>query len=70
MNEDIVRNLTLKVDPRLADALVAHAKGERVLPKPDEVVLAPAAVAEDEEAEEPGVGWEEEGENKGDESDE
>jgi small subunit ribosomal protein S6 len=30
LNEDILRNLTLKVDPRLVDALVAHAKGERL----------------------------------------
>jgi small subunit ribosomal protein S6 len=35
LNEDILRNLTLKVDPRLVDALVAHAKGER-LPVPDD----------------------------------
>jgi small subunit ribosomal protein S6 len=28
LNDDILRNLTLKVDPRLVDALVAHAKGE------------------------------------------
>ena len=28
LNEDILRKLVLKVDPRLADALVAHARGE------------------------------------------
>ena len=28
LNDNIMRNLTLKVDPRLVDALVAHAKGE------------------------------------------
>jgi small subunit ribosomal protein S6 len=28
LNDHILRNLTLKVDPRLVDALVAHAKGE------------------------------------------
>jgi len=30
LNDDILRQLTLKVDPRLADALVAHARGEAV----------------------------------------
>lgn len=34
LNENIVRNLTLKVDPRLVDALVAHARGERPAPAP------------------------------------
>jgi small subunit ribosomal protein S6 len=28
LNESVVRNLTLKVEPRLIDALVAHARGE------------------------------------------
>ena len=28
LNEDVLRSLTLKVDPRLVDALVAHARGE------------------------------------------
>lgn len=28
LNENIVRNLTLKVEPRLVDTLVAHARGE------------------------------------------
>ena len=28
INETILRSLTLKVEPRLVDALVAHAKGE------------------------------------------
>jgi small subunit ribosomal protein S6 len=37
LNEDILRNLTLKVDPRLVDALVAHAKGES-LPASDEAL--------------------------------
>ena len=32
LNDNILRNLTLKVDPRLVDTLVAHAKGET---KPD-----------------------------------
>ena len=46
LNDDILRNLTLKVDPRLVDALVAHAKGES-LPAHDE---APAEEAPAEEA--------------------
>ena len=29
LNENIVRNLVIKVDPRLVEALVAHARGER-----------------------------------------
>jgi small subunit ribosomal protein S6 len=33
LNEDVLRNLTLKVDPRLVDTLVAHARGEP-LPTP------------------------------------
>lgn len=34
LNENILRQLTLKVDPRLVDALVAHAQGrEAVAPK-------------------------------------
>ncbi|MCA9123286.1 MAG: 30S ribosomal protein S6 [Planctomycetaceae bacterium] len=32
LNENILRNLTLKVDPRLIDALVAHALGKTVAP--------------------------------------
>ena len=30
LNESVLRNLTLKVEPRLVDALVAQARGERV----------------------------------------
>lgn len=30
LNDDVLRNLTLKVDPRLADTLVAHARGEEI----------------------------------------
>lgn len=29
LNEDVVRSLILKVDPRIADSLVAHAQAER-----------------------------------------
>ncbi len=28
LNENVLRNLTLRVDPRLVDTLVAHARGE------------------------------------------
>lgn len=28
LNENVLRNLTLKVEPRLVDTLVAHARGE------------------------------------------
>ncbi len=37
LNENVVRNLTLRVDPRLVDTLVAHARGEAP-PKPRPVV--------------------------------
>ncbi len=36
INETILRSLTLKVDPRLVEALVEHAKGNR--PRPVEAV--------------------------------
>jgi len=45
LEDDIIRSLTLRVDPRLVEPLVAHAKGERLLPKPAEEVAAVAAVA-------------------------
>lgn len=35
LNENILRNLTLKVDARLVDALVAHALGKAVPPEGD-----------------------------------
>jgi len=41
LNESILRNLCLNVEPRLVDALVAHARGERQLPKPSGEVGAP-----------------------------
>lgn len=37
LEDDILRSLTLRVDPRLVEALVAHAEGKRLLPHPDEV---------------------------------
>ena len=40
LNENVLRNLTLRVDPRLVDTLVAHARGEAP-PKP-KVVEPPA----------------------------
>jgi small subunit ribosomal protein S6 len=43
LNEAILRNLTLKVDPRLVDTLVAHARGERIA-RP-EIMTEQAAVA-------------------------
>jgi small subunit ribosomal protein S6 len=30
LNDDVLRNLTLKIDPRLVNALVAHARGEEI----------------------------------------
>jgi len=43
LNDNILRNLVLKVDPRLVDALVAHARGERVAePAAAETSSAPA----------------------------
>jgi small subunit ribosomal protein S6 len=44
INEVILRSLTLRVDPRLVDALVEHAKGGQK-PKPA-AESAPAAAAE------------------------
>jgi small subunit ribosomal protein S6 len=43
LEDDIIRSLTLRVDPRLVEALVAHAKGERLLPRPAEEILAVVA---------------------------
>jgi small subunit ribosomal protein S6 len=53
LEDDILRSLTLRVDPRLVETLVAHAKGERIIPRPVEepVAVAVAAVVEEEEAE-------------------
>lgn len=35
LNDNILRNLTLKVDPRLVDALVAHAQGKSTAAEPE-----------------------------------
>jgi small subunit ribosomal protein S6 len=48
LNDDILRSMVLKIDPRLIDALVAHAKGETVRPAEGE---AAAEGAPSEEAE-------------------
>lgn len=53
LEDDIVRSLTLRVDARLVDTLVAHAKGERIAPRPVEEVVGVAVV---EEVEEEGAG--------------
>lgn len=36
LNGSVIRNLTLKVDPRLVEALVAHATGRAVTPAAEE----------------------------------
>ena len=33
--EPVIRHLTLKVDPRLVEPMLAHARGEAALPRPD-----------------------------------
>ena len=40
LNEDILRNLTVKIDPRLIDTVVEHAMGGRVLRPPPAVIAA------------------------------
>jgi small subunit ribosomal protein S6 len=44
LSENILRMLLLKVDPRIVDALVAHAQSATFTPTPE--VAAPAAVVE------------------------
>jgi small subunit ribosomal protein S6 len=46
LNDSVLRNLTLKVDPRLADALVSHVTGEGS----DDTAEAPAEDAKSEPA--------------------
>lgn len=50
LEDDILRSLTLRVDPRLVEALVAHAKGERLLSRLGDE-LADGAAEEDEATE-------------------
>ena len=49
LNDNVLRSLTLKVEPRLVDALVAHARGEKV-PEETPADEAPAEAAPAEEA--------------------
>ncbi len=58
LEDDIVRSLTLRVDPRLVDTLVAHAKGERLMPRPvEEIAAVKPAEEEDAGAEAVGGEW-------------
>lgn len=51
INESILRSLTVKVDPRLVDALVSHARGAKSMLRPAETAARPAAAAEGAETE-------------------
>ena len=53
LNEDIIRSLMLKVDPRLVDALVAHARGEGVRRRVEEETQSAPAPVDDVAEEEP-----------------
>ena len=44
LNEDILRNLTVKIDPRLIETVVEHAKGGRVVTPPQAVAALTVAV--------------------------
>lgn len=60
LNDNILRNLTLKVDPRLVDTLVAHASGKAVKPPVDVEIASDddsddVALDESEETEEVGA---------------
>ena len=45
LNENIMRKLVLKVEPRLVEALVAHALGKAQIKRPDGVREKPETVA-------------------------
>ena len=47
LNETILRNLTLKVDPRLVDTLVSHALGKTKPAEEDEKTAETAVAAKD-----------------------
>ncbi len=50
LNEAVLRNLVIKLDPRLVDAMVAHAKGEVLEPEAsddDAPIEVPAATEAD-----------------------
>ena len=36
LNDNVMRSLTLKIDPRLVDHLIAHAKGESTAEEPEQ----------------------------------
>lgn len=44
INESVLRQLTVKVEPRLVEPLVAHARGAKSMVKPPEPKPAPMAV--------------------------
>ena len=45
LNENIMRKLVLKVEPRLVEALVAHALGKAQIKRPDGVMEKPEPIA-------------------------
>ena len=45
LNDNVMRSLTLKIDPRLVDHLIAHAKGEIPAEAPEENTEATTEVA-------------------------
>jgi small subunit ribosomal protein S6 len=47
LNGNILRHLTIRVDPRLVEALVSHARGERALRRAEEPVAVAAGPAPD-----------------------
>jgi small subunit ribosomal protein S6 len=48
LNENILRTLFLKVDPRIADVLISHAQSGTIVQRRPEPVAVVAAVAADE----------------------
>jgi hypothetical protein len=52
LNDLVVRHLVTSVNPRLIDALVAHATGQQPMPTPDVEVRKPVPVGIDDEEEE------------------
>ncbi len=47
LNENVLRHLTLKVDPRLVDVLIQHARGERPLRPPTTRAAGPTLPVSD-----------------------
>jgi small subunit ribosomal protein S6 len=62
LNDDVLRNLTLKVEPRLVEALVAHARGEPVEKRGEEKAADQPVAKGEEAAEEEAVSEADEGE--------